>query len=849
MRRVVPLLCTLAGLVIGLLGVALALGGAYLAWLGGSWAYIVLGLLMAGVGFSVMAQRTIALPLSILLSLVAAGWAFGEVGDVFWLVLPRVGVFLVLPIVVGVLAPFFGSTERNPVGGAVRSGALRSGGVPRAWGLGIAAVYAIIFCGVILGVFQPHAEVTADASQQPKADGALGQQNGNDWPAWGRNLTGDRFAPYTQINAQNVTDLKLAWTFHTGDLAIDGSEYQVTPLKIADTLYLCTPLNKVIALDPVTGKQKWRFDPHMQVTRGNKGWKRCRGVSYADLTTMSLLGPDAKAFGPEETPASADQASSVPAPAAPPVETATPAPVAITAETPCARRIVSTTNDARLFELDAATGALCEDFGDHGMVNLLEGLGPTAPGSYYLTSAPLVADGVIMVGGKINDNMTVGEPSGVIRGYDVRTGRLVWAWDASRGDKDSRPLPAGQIYATETPNFWGTASYDPKLGLAFIPMGNQTPDFWTGNRHDYSDEYTDAILALDIRTGQEHWHFRTANNDMFDYDVTSQPILYDMPDGKGETTPVVVALTKRSQIFVLDRRTGKPVVPVTDRKVATDGMPGQRISPVQPYSALSIGVDPLKESDMWGGTVFDQLYCRIAFRKMRWEGEFTPLSDKQKTLIWPGYYGGSNWGGGALDPQTGVLVVNDIRMAMWGQFIKREDAAHAGLVPSTEGEYSEQLGTPWGVERSMFVSPLGAPCFKPPYGSLTAIDLKTQKTLWQVPVGSIQDAAIHGVFGQKGIIPHLYVPIGMPTMGGPMLTQGNLAFFHGSLDNYFRAFDLRTGKEVWRERLPVGGQGTPMTYVEKGRQYVLVVAGGATRTGTNANKGDYVLAYALPATP
>ncbi|NVN04938.1 membrane-bound PQQ-dependent dehydrogenase, glucose/quinate/shikimate family [Asaia spathodeae] len=843
MRSLIHLLCVAIGLVIALLGVGLALGGADLAWLGGSWAYIPLGLLMAAVGLALMARKAFALPLSIVLSLIAVGWAFNEVGDVFWLVVPRVVVFLVLPIVVGVLSPWFGP--------AVRSGesAGRGVGVRRSWGFGIAALYAIIFAGVSLNMFRPHAEVTADPAQSPKVDTALGQQNGNDWPAWGRNLTGDRFAPYVQINADNVSGLKLAWTFHTGDLAIDGSEYQVTPLKVADTLYLCTPLNKVIALDPVSGHERWRFDPHMQVTRGNKGWKRCRGVSYADLTTMSLLAPDAKAFGPEEVASSpaeqpADPAAPVPAQA--PVDETPAAPAPITAQTPCARRIVSTTNDARLFELDASTGALCEDFGDHGMVNLLEGLGPTAPGSYYLTSAPLVADGVIMVGGKINDNMTVGEPSGVIRGYDVRTGRLVWAWDASRGNRDSRPLPAGQIYAPETPNFWGTASYDPKLGLAFIPLGNQTPDFWSGNRHPYSDEYTDAVLALDLRTGQERWHFRTANQDMFDYDVTSQPILYDLPGAGGETTPVVVALTKRSQVFVLDRRTGKPVVKVTDRPVATDGMPGQRISPVQPYSDLSIGVAPLKESDMWGATIFDQLYCRIAFKKMRWEGEWTPLSDKQKTLIWPGYYGGSNWGGGAIDPQTGVLVVNDIRMAMWGQFIKREEAAKAGLVPSTEGEYSEQLGTPWGVERSMFVSPMGAPCFKPPFGSLTAIDLKTQKTLWQVPVGSIQDARIHGIFGDKGIIPHLYIPVGMPTMGGPLLTGGNLAFFHGSLDNYLRAFDLRTGREVWRERLPVGGQGTPMSYVENGKQYVLVVAGGATRTGTNANKGDYVLAYALP---
>ena len=226
---------------------------------------------------------------------------------------------------------------------------------------------------------------------------------------------------------------------------------------------------------------------------------------------------------------------------------------------------------------------------------------------------------------------------------------------------------------------------------------------------------------------------------------------------------------------------------------------------------------------------------------MRWEGEFTPLSDKQRTLIYPGYYGGMNWGGGALDASTGTLIVNDMRMAQWAQFIKREEAVRIGLTPSAEGEYSQQLGTPWGVLRSMFVSPLGVPCFKPPFGSMTAIDLTTGKTKWQVPMGSIEDAPV------KGFVPGVHIPLGMPTMGGPLVTKGGLTFFHGSLDYYLRALDSDTGQELWRGRLPVGGQGAPMTYVgADGKQYVVVVAGGATRTGTNANRGDYVIAYALP---
>ena len=399
----------------------------------------------------------------------------------------------------------------------------------------------------------------------------------------------------------------------------------------------------------------------------------------------------------------------------------------------------------------------------------------------------------------------------------------------------------GRALCARVAQFLGTASYDPKLGLAYIPTGNQTPDFWAGNRHAYSDEYNDAIVAIDVKTGVDKWHFRTANRDQFDYDVSAQPILYDLPNKEGGTTPVVIGLTKRGQIFVLDRRDGTPVFDVEQRAVSTDAVEGMNPAPTQPYSALSVGTERFKESDMWGASIFDQLYCRIQFKEMRWEGEFTPLAEGQRTLIYPGYYGGFNWGGGAVDASTGTLIVNDIRMAQWGRFIKQDEAKRIGLTPSTEGEYSEQVGTPWGVERSMFVSPLGVPCFKPPFGSMTAIDLTTGKTKWQVPMGSIEDAPV------RGIVPGVHIPLGMPTMGGPLVTKGGLTFFHGTLDYYLRALDNDTGRELWRGRLPVGGQGAPMTYMGKdGKQYVVVTVGGATRTGTNDNRGDYIIAYALP---
>ncbi|MBF7683439.1 membrane-bound PQQ-dependent dehydrogenase, glucose/quinate/shikimate family [Acinetobacter sp. B5B] len=775
-----------------LFGIGLALGGAYLISLDGSFFYFFAGIAMIAIGIGLFKKQAYAFWISIALLITATLWALWEVGTDFWQLVPRIVTFIVIALVITFFAPKLLKKSKQP---AINQKA--------SWGL--IGIFAIIFFGFIASMFKPHPTVEAkNTASSPIINPTAGDNQGDDWSAWGRNNSGDRFAQFTQINKDNVKDLKVAWTYRTGDLAINGAEYQVTPLKVDNSMYLCTPHNEVISLDPISGKENWRFDPKLRETSGNAHWKRCRGVSYADLSQLSGQDYVAK-----------DQV--------------------------CATRIVSTTNDGRLFTVDAQTGKKCDDFGQDGFVNLLDGLGASAEGSYYLTSAPLVANGVVLVGGKLNDNLTVGEASGVVRGYDVRTGKLLWAWDAARGKNDSTPLPSGETYKIETPNFWGTAAYDPVLGLAYFPTGNQTPDFWTGNRHSYSNEYNDSIVAVDMKTGQERWHFRTANIDAFDYDVSSQPILYDIPQKDGSKIPALVQLTKRGQIFVLDRRDGKPVFPVEQRAVATDVMPGMQVSPTQPYSAISVGTDPLKEQDMWGATIFDQLICRIQFKEMRWEGEFTPLSDQKRTLIYPGYYGGFNWGGGALDASTGTLIVNDIRMAQWGKFIKREDAQRIGLKPSTEGEYSEQLGTPWGVERSMFVSPLGVPCFKPPFGTMTAIDLTNGQTKWQVPMGSIEDAPV------KGIRPGVHIPIGMPTMGGPLVTKGGLTFFHGSLDNYLRALDSNTGKEVWRSRLPVGGQGAPMSYVGKdGKQYIVVVAGGATRTGSNENRGDYVIAYTLP---
>ncbi len=776
MRKLVTYIPAIVGVIGTLMGASLAIGGGWLVTLGGSPFFLLAGAAMVVAGILLCRRNLMATWVSLGLLAAALCWNVYEVGFDFWPSFSRLMVFLGIALVSVLLAP-----QLKGRGQALVS---RTNVMVASLGLGG------IMIAMIGGMFVIHPTISPTGT--PEEIGLASTQPNQDWRQWGNGTQGTHYASIGQITPDNVKNLKVAWTYHTGDIAFDSAEFQGTPIKVGDTLFVCTPFSKVAAVDASTGQQRWTFDPKAHT----ETWQRCRGIGYAETPTAN----------------SSDA---------------------------CQTRIVLTTIDARLITLDASTGKVCPAFGgEHGSVNLLEGMGPTAKGSYYPTSAPLVAGDIVVVGGKINDNLKTGEPSGVVRGFNVRTGALAWAWDPANPNNKGAPPPGG-MYQPETPNFWGTASFDAKLGLIYIPTGNQTPDFWGGNRHPASDEFNDSIVALDVKTGNVRWSFRTVNHDLYDYDVAAQPILYDMPDGKGGSTPVVVGLTKRGQVFVLDRRNGKPVVPVTYRKVPQNGAPkGQYLAPTQPYSAISVGTDRLLESDMWGGTIFDQLLCRIEFKRMRYEGEFTPVGF-DRTLIYPGYYGGFNWGGGAIDERTGTLYVNDIRMAQWARFVDREWAKKSNLKPTSEGEYSEQVGTPYGVERSMFFSPIGTPCFKPPYGSMTAIDLKSGKIKWQVPAGTIADA--------PGMATGIPVQLGMPTMGGPLVTGGGLTFFSGTLDLYLRAFDNRNGKEVWKARLPVGSQAAPISYTDKnGKQFIVVTAGGLTRTGNKSGRGDYVIAYALP---
>jgi quinate dehydrogenase (quinone) len=421
----------------------------------------------------------------------------------------------------------------------------------------------------------------------------------------------------------------------------------------------------------------------------------------------------------------------------------------------------------------------------------------------------------------------------------VVTGALVWAWDLGNPGITKLP-PPGESYTRGTPNVWSTPAFDPQLGLVYLPTGNATPDYWGSHRSSQSEAYSSSVVALDVATGQERWHFQTVHHDLWDYDVPSQPMLIDFPNKDGGTTPALVQLTKRGQIFVLDRKTGTPLTRVVEVRVPATRMIGEWTSKTQPYSVEmpAVGVEQLSEEKMWGATPLDQLECRIQFRRMRYDGDFTPPGDESEPgLQFPGNGGGMNWGSGAYDPRRGLLIVSDIRMPQ-AVFLKLAKPPADFVLPKDRLSASARAVYYKATDRWL-MSHLFAPCLQPPHGMLTAIDLKTRQIVWQVPAGTAENQ------GPLGIASHLPIPIGTIGLGGPMTTAGGVTFRAATTDPYLRAYDNANGKELWKAALPIGAGGTPMTYVspKTGRQYVVVTAGGASQWGP---KGDYVVAFALP---
>jgi quinoprotein glucose dehydrogenase len=619
------------------------------------------------------------------------------------------------------------------------------------------------------------------------------------WGAYGGDPGGNRHSPLTQIDRRNVGQLKIAWTYRTGELGAgfaraDKLAFEATPVMVRDSLYLSTPTNIVIALDPASGQQRWRYDPRIDRDR-RYSEATSRGVS-------SWIDDDAD-------------------------------PTA-----PCAHRIIMGTLDARLIALDGRTGRPCRDFGTGGKVNLNAGVREGSTGNYLVTSPPAIYRNIVIVGSAIGDNGGVEMQRGIVRAFDARSGKQLWAWDpipTSDNEAARRGWQPKSAQRTGAANAWSVLSVDAGRGLVFVPTGSASPDFFGGERTG-DNLYANSLVALHAETGAVAWHRQLVHHDVWDYDVPAQPMLIDI-DRDNKSIPAVVQATKTGMLFVFDRETGEPVFEVVERPVPQSDVAGEVTSPTQPFPATPplashAAVTP---QDAWGLTFYDRGKCRDLISRYRSEGIFTPPS-VQGTIQSPGFAGGVNWGSTAFDSERQLVIAAVNHVPMVVTLVPRDQfdtARRSGSWP--DSEFAAQTGTPYGMRRESLASPFGLPCTAPPWGTLAAVDLRRNAIRWQVMLGSTRDMT-------PWFIPS--PTLGMPNMGGPIVTDGGLAFIGAAMDNYLRAFDVDTGRELWKGRLPAGGQATPMSYQVNGRQFVVIAAGG--HGGLDTKQGDYVVAFALP---
>jgi quinoprotein glucose dehydrogenase len=772
----------LYALFLGAIATALIAGGSYLVLLGGSVYYAIAGLALAAVVVLLWLQRREALLVYGCIVVVTVIWSLWEAGLDGWALMPRIAAWLVV-----------GAWMATPIfrRSLLPAPATRIRGLPLfSWRFAALAGVFAIGLGTALQPLRSEAEdprFQAGTGPFPDRRMAASLTSGTDWQHWGNDRGGSRYSTIEQITPANVAGLELVWSAPLAE-SEEGRNagLAATPLMVGDTLYLCNNVNEVFAIDAETGDRRW-----VHPAEGAPG-RTCRGVAYHAVPGGTGL---------------------------------------------CAERILTATNTAKLIALDAATGQLCPGFGNNGRVNLLDGMSDAPEGYYHVSSAPAIVRGNIVLGGWVTDGQFWGEPSGVIRAFDAVTGELSWAWDMGAPDRTGAP-PAGETYTHSTPNSWAPISADEELGLVYLPTGNATPDYFGGQRRDFDNQFSSSVVALDAETGRLRWSFQTTHLDIWDYDVASQPTLVDLPQADGTVVPALLQLTKRGEMFVLNRVTGEPVHRVEERPVPQAGhVPDDRLSPTQPFSPglPSFRNADIRESDMWGLTPLDQLWCRIRFRSLRYEGTLTPPG-LTPMLFSPGYVGGMNWGSGSVDPERGIVVFNSMNLAVTGQLIPREEADRLGMKPVGGGSTglevggdSAMLGTPYGMIREAFLSPLQAPCQEPPYGYLSAVDLVTGKLVWSHPYGETMG-----------------LTMGTPIIGGSITTRSGLVFMGGSIDAMFRALDQRTGEELWRAALPRGAHAIPATYLspESGRQFVVIAVGGNPGFGS---QGDArLMAYALP---
>ena len=823
-------------------GLPIAAGGLWLITLGGSWYYLPAGIGLLLTAWYLFRREVTAVWVYLLTYAGTLVWALWEAGLNGWAQVPRLLAPTIVLILVLTTWPMLRGSIRRFGSGAVAAmvtlaGAMGVVGVaqnsveysfaqeqddPAAPPEGPIAEPPPVTGEPAGGddgetAAEPQTDIDTPGVGTTPAEAAVEAgptyirlETGADWPAYGGTHAALRYSPLDQITKENVGQLEQLWEFRTGDLPPGDEPFgnQNTPVKVGDRLYLCSAMNKIFALDAASGTQFWTFDP--EVSTDAVGYNAsCRGLVYFEN------------------------------------------PAAERGEL-CATRVVNLTHDARMIALDTETGQLCPDFGNGGMVNLMEGIGDVAPGFYAPTSPPTLVRDVLVVGSQVSDNQERSAPSGVIRGYNAVTGELDWAWDMGRPGENGLP-PEGEIYTEGTPNMWTIASGDDDLGLVYLPMGNSAVDYWGGDRSEAENTYSTAIVALDVETGQVAWHYQTVHYDIWDYDLGGQGSLVDFPTAEGPV-PAIIMPSKQAQFYILNRETGEPLVTIEERPAPQGGVEPERLSPTQPYVTdfPNLLKPDLTEAQMWGATPLDQLWCRIQFRQAAYEGVYTPPTVDQPWIQFPGYNGGSDWGGIAVDPVNGFLIANYNNMPNYNQLVPREQVDAMGVVslndPSydpdagsgSHGSISPQAESPYGirVNAGWRVPFTGLLCKEPPYGGIAAIDLETRQVLWDRPFGT---ARKNGPFGIPSMLPF---EIGTPNNGGGVITASGLFFIGAATDDLFRAIDVETGERLWEVVLPAGGQATPMTYEARGKQIVVINAGGHDFMETPI--GDYFIAYALP---
>jgi len=609
----------------------------------------------------------------------------------------------------------------------------------------------------------------------------------DEWVAYGRDQQGTRFSPLRQITPRNIVRLRPAWLFHTGDIARGTAKgirsgFESAPLVIQGRLYVTTPFNRIIALDPETGKQLWSFDPKIDraqpygdgfINRGVAAFRRSRGAGA------------------------------------------------------CSLRLFEATLDARLIAVDGITGLPCEDFGWHGAVDLRQ-VGNYRLGWYHMTSPPIVMDGVVVVGSAIDDNARAEMPAGVVRGYDAVTGALLWKWDPLRAPKD---VPADK-WRTGAGNAWSIISGDPARHLIYVPTGSASPDYFGGLRPG-DDRWANSVVALRPRTGAMVWGFQLVHHDLWDYDTAAPPLVASFTRN-GRKVAAVFAGNKTGMIYVLDPDTGKPVIRVEERRVPASLVPGELASPTQPFPAgfPPLSTQQLRPEKAWGMTGVDRDACRRLISSLTGTTTFTPPS-LEGSLSIPGAFGGINWSGFAWDAKRDRLIVAISNLPFKVQLIpaaKFEAGEHGNF----RAAVAAQKGTPYAMARAPLLGPSGLPCSPPPWGELVAVEPASGRIIWRRTVGSMKDVFHKAIRGNEG----------SPILGGPIVTAGDLIFVGGTMDSRFHALSAETGQELWSAPLPASAHAQPITYEAGGRQFVVVAAGGSAKIDEE-ELGDTLIAFAL----